>query len=780
MSNYLQSPPCPPWKIDGGQVYVSADVDGDGKDEIVALDPRTATLGLLSYFTYGQLASEWEGQGASRLMTWWQGRPDASAEYALTADTKLFAGDLDGDGREELLLFDTTALTLNVIRWDGSKFASVTGGAVAPENWTVRTDDQIYLAPLTAGRTNLILYNQKAFMLAVYELVGTALTQLYLCTDTLGPLPLALGLQFYFPKLYTAAQSTLAVFFPSDYKNEGALYLFDWDGSAFEPGLSYGATNSGLPDWQISSTDRLFFGDVYGDGRDEMLVYRDPAAPDGNRLGFFGFDAVQGFTNLWQSAGNVNDWPLSAADQFWVKRMYGAQMLAFQPSEPSMGVFGWNNVNAWEGGVSPLPSPYVFNGDDTFVYGDFNGDGYLEIFVYKQAGDWLEIFGWNLGSFITLSAVKSWVPGWGVALFSEAPDTPLTPFSGVEANIYQYISNQLEPMSQGDIRAEYTALDAPPGGFPAYYEKLSGDELKSPPQGESWTQDEWDAVRAPLLVELDSVGFVRTFFKNLRQLASDIETQKDNALKDAVGFINLTPEDKAGEVVKELIDIMNVFAMALPMFGEVAGPAAIAMGLGASLLTLGFDGSGGDSGQLDYETFKSKLDAGYAVLDTLRELLEYKVIENRHSLPLVAQLSDLGPWAFTLFDDKDAPSTFDKDVNDNTYKAHKLFFYQALIPLRFAVFTVLSRFSSGELNPRYPANLIYVDNLGNDQYQYYTLNRIDEPQSCAPASSQLGGDLIDLGQAVFGKDDGPQMVTNMLLQRDGWGGFKVQVGSSDT
>jgi hypothetical protein len=89
------------WALAPDQSFAVADIDGDGRDELLAADPTRGELALLAFSRDPLPSVGVVTQAAGRVET-----PDQDATFAWTigADAVYVAGDVDGDGRDEIVV----------------------------------------------------------------------------------------------------------------------------------------------------------------------------------------------------------------------------------------------------------------------------------------------------------------------------------------------------------------------------------------------------------------------------------------------------------------------------------------------------------------------------------------------------------------------------------------------------------------------------------------------------------------------------------------------------
>jgi hypothetical protein len=227
-SKYLQLPPSNPWPSVAGTRFLAslmADIDGDGCAEVIALSPQypglsEASLGLLSYFDNTALSDVYpspqppqllatggmaysstqsttpvtvRGAGLVDLMvfdgseqtlelySWinnalayrWATSPNVygSSTWPLAAGNRLFFGDIDGDGAQEIIALsnstdaaNSTPASLAIFKWindsDIQVIWTAPDGVISGANgidWNVFSADLFYIGDVDGDGTNEIV-----------------------------------------------------------------------------------------------------------------------------------------------------------------------------------------------------------------------------------------------------------------------------------------------------------------------------------------------------------------------------------------------------------------------------------------------------------------------------------------------------------------------------------------------------------------------------------------------------------------------------------------------
>lgn len=358
---------------------------------------------------------------------------------------KVYAGDFNGDGRDDVLVHNGNSILL--YRSDGSQLDLVFSAVErVPGSWQFQPGDQFYVGDFNGdGKDEVVVYNSTNWSKEYLGLLaddgndGLRLVKRY---DDSMP-----GWQFHRHDR----------FFVADFDGNGRadLYVFngeDWsipyvgmlrsNGSSFTVVKRYDAN---LPGWQMRPGDQHFVGDFSGDGRDDLLVFNgdDWSYPYLGLLGSGGssLSMIQRFDDV------LPGWQMRPGDQFHVGDFNGdgqSDLYVFNGSDWAISYLGmFRSLDDWlylarryDGNV---PGWQMRRNDRHFV-ADATGDGRADLFVYNHE-DWgPEYLGTMVSTGTGLSATwrEDWVGEWNLG---SADQFEVCDFEGVGRQRNLFVHN---------------------------------------------------------------------------------------------------------------------------------------------------------------------------------------------------------------------------------------------------------------------------------------------------------------------------------------------------
>jgi hypothetical protein len=296
------------------QIYVG-DFDGDGADEVAIFN---GTDWVMPYL--GLLDSD--GVGGLRLVARYDG--DIPGWDGFAANDRFLVADLDGDGRDDLVVVNTDDWSMpyvGLLRSSGSGFwLSQRYDGDIPGWGGLARHDQFFAGDLTGkGTDDLVIFNGDDWSMAYVGLFSSTAAGFSMIQRYDGDIPGWGGL---------ARHDRLVL---GDFDGDGRCDIFIFNGDDWSMAYlgMFRSTGSGLdlvhrydgdvPGWDgLGRHDRFFAADIDGTGRCDLWVWNheDWSMEYLGRMLSSGTDLKADYVGDW-----VGEWNLGADDAFEVARM---------------------------------------------------------------------------------------------------------------------------------------------------------------------------------------------------------------------------------------------------------------------------------------------------------------------------------------------------------------------------------------------------------------------------------------------------------------------------
>ncbi|HYW72311.1 MAG TPA: VCBS repeat-containing protein [Pyrinomonadaceae bacterium] len=612
------------WLLDFSSRFYTADVDGDGVDEVIAFSAENCSLGLF----------KWDGAGLRSLFA-----PLAIANDGSAYGYQVCGADIDGDGADEIIVFMPNSATFNVYQWNGAVLDSIFS-APALGNIPLLGSDQFFFPSLKRSsgdqKQQVFIYRDANPSCNVFEWNGSDFPSIFNQASING-FSFAADDQFFVGKIDGDDNDELLVYSPS-IQNQ-TLSLLGWNGSAGFDLLwsAQGSVNDGNSQFSLIGMTKIFLAGIDGAGSNRLLLfnpYLGSPTPNGDQLCSLRWNSIENRFSLSGFDGSVLD----------------------------------------ARGTSP---------NNHFLCADVDGDGEQEFIVYYADDSAtpitpsLTILKQFFQQFITQWSSWNCTPGWNLSVIVEAPQkTHFTPFEGAQLTIYQYVSEQVD--SGGDnLRSTFTNRNDKYrfGGWAAIVE---GNLLMTTPPN-NFDLEDWRTVNRQLYIELNAVAEVYGLTSSREAIASAVRTRQLEELEIVKHNVQPAPaKDSDIDYWPEQVAVAAIWGMAAFPFADEEGESIfvinMAMSVVASLLGSYFSRPQSTPSVSSYyhlaldihRLYDKAIDAG--VTD------EVRILTDAVMLPLVARLAERA-WKIEPTDPM--------KIARHASKANRLYFYENLIPLTF-------------------------------------------------------------------------------------------------
>jgi hypothetical protein len=761
------------------QILVT-DIDKDKINEVIMLDSNLRQLSICHQFSYSEISLNninssiwsstqplWPNATTSNWMTTWavpQGGipvPQGATfgPWQVAPGDVIMAADVDGDGTDELFIYNPESLTWGILKWQSGGLQTIAKLNVAPGSggrsvtppltavsWQGSAADQFFILPscnivpfVIPKASAILVYNPQTYALAIIAYGSNCFAEPWNTTaGSLGGWQLNPNhpdptINYFYPGFFTAAGvPSIAVYSPTT----NYMALLQWDATqktfTSSPGQSHQAGG-----WDYGSLDQHQVADLDGDGLSEIFVY----APNDANIGMLKFvnGSFQSYGITSQQFGTKGKmWQPGNNDKYFCMNGSGSipgLIYAYASNPLNFGVLCYQQLNTmfdcvWTGTSLAPNNAWKVTASDTF-YAGLPGDSATPslITLSNQSPSVLTLGGlsWNGKNvntgyqvqFVSSGTVP--VPAWSpTTLASNAPATafPLQWPNPAQQAIYGYISQLFpipgaaNPTPTTNIRSLYTSF-GDMGKFQDFatgiekYQTLSSIPSNWPalPAGNNWQNTDWATVLNTIVNECNQVNTAYSMYLDIGSLAEDLNTFQvaDLATVDLniKQLVQTSPESKFDYWLGQVfVAIVVGLAAGLAI---LAGPEAIAFGVFIDMVA-SLIGSAVGYNPKQLESLEED-----EVAKQITDTLSNSIVSN--SLDLSAILKD--PVKMNILNglhdnvwllDTSLPST----IKEPFQTVDRLGMYQLLMPISFSI----TAFGPGSNPPEQGATYT----LGNINY----------------------------------------------------------------
>lgn len=334
---------------------------------------------------------------------------------------RCYAGDLDGDGKDDLLVHVDRSVM--IFRSNGSQVDLVFNALNRiPGSWDIRPNDEFHIGDFNGdGKDEVVVYNSIDWD---QEYLGL------LVDDGNGGLELEARFDGSVPGW---TFSEFDRFYPADFNGDGMkdLYVFngrDWGipylglirstGSSFELVERYDGL---LPGWTMRPNDRFEVGDFDGDGNEDLWAFNG----DDWLISYLSILRSTGteLENVIRYDGTLPGWTLKPGDRIYTGDFNGdglTDLYIFNGAQWAMAYLGMFRstgtellkVRRYDGNLLD----WSMRSNDRHFVADINGDGRADLFVYNHENWPDEFLGTMIsdGSSLSVARVQDAVGEWNL------------------------------------------------------------------------------------------------------------------------------------------------------------------------------------------------------------------------------------------------------------------------------------------------------------------------------------------------------------------------------
>ena len=637
-------PPSPTPQSCSNFSYWSADVDGDGIQEIIAFFPgytgASASLGVLKWDN-NSLRCVWQTMGGVI-----PGIPGTHS-CPLAPGLQLYPMQSPaGEGGDRILFVQPVSglgTLVGLMEWNAGAFSSlwlnngsIPGAGNVPA-WTLGTVDQFAVADVDGDKEDELILLVPSYADKVNQL-------------------------------------------------NPALAVAKWSGGVLSVIWHVSSSAGNAPDY-VTQSASLFVADLDGTGVAKVII--PMAEYKGMVVTEWGIPAA--LNVVWRCGltvpgiDGVQDWEVNAggffgaSDAFSVANLDGAGDALFivqATNSGSAGVLKWQNEGlycVWQGTANGWSLSYSNQHCPARL------DGPSELLLAFAPGSSIGLLTWSSGNLTCLYQSQYYVSGWNLNLLAGLPATSFTPFMGTQLQLYQQLCMSLIPPAlgmddqTGDIRYQYGNL--------TNADTFSGwaTQIKDMMPLPGYTQEDWEAVAPVISAEAGWVGTLYGFSADMVGLATAINIQQDKDLNHCFGNLTLDPITSPAPVsywAGALIDAALWGLAAVPLGPEIQAGLAVVASLFGSFV--GQPSSGGQpTTVVEYRDFKTTVDTLFsdALNGTYLDL--QALVTDPVKLHVAGRLAE-DPWYWGISDNE--------VVAANGTNPNRIMFYQMLMAVEFSLF----------------------------------------------------------------------------------------------
>ncbi len=259
------------WQPAPHDQYYVLDFDGDGKDDIVVFNGVDWVMPYL-----GLLRSTGTGlQGVARY--------DGSIPgfWKMTSGDKFFVADFNGDHKADLFIFNGTNWAipyLGMLRSNSNSLSGLARYDGSIPGWQMRPNDQFFAGDFDGdGKQDLYVFNGRDWSykyLGMLKSSGVSLSDVKLFTSGLPGWTMQTNDQFFVGDLDGDGKADLYVFNPSDWAYAYLLMAKSTGNNlSFAHRYDSSSTAANIPGWYMTRGDRFFISDANKDGKADLFVF---------------------------------------------------------------------------------------------------------------------------------------------------------------------------------------------------------------------------------------------------------------------------------------------------------------------------------------------------------------------------------------------------------------------------------------------------------------------------------------------------------------------------
>ena len=287
------------------QFYIG-DFNGDGKDEVVVYNSVDWVMEYLGYLVD-------DGNNGLKLIARYD---DTMPGWQFQKNDQFFVADFNGDGKKDLIVFNGNNWSipyLGMLQSSGTGFHLVHRYDANLPGWQMTAGDQFYTGDFNGdGKEDLFVFNGSNWSipyLGMLSSTGSSLTMAHRYDSTMPGWQMKKNDQHFIGDFNGDGKADLYVFNGPDW-SIAYLGMLSSNGTSLSMAHRY---DGNAPGWQMRKGDQHFISDINGDGKKDMFVYNysDWSQEYLGTMISSGSSLTCAWKNDW-----VGEWNLGAVDKF--------------------------------------------------------------------------------------------------------------------------------------------------------------------------------------------------------------------------------------------------------------------------------------------------------------------------------------------------------------------------------------------------------------------------------------------------------------------------------
>ncbi|MFD2932325.1 M64 family metallopeptidase [Spirosoma flavum] len=301
------------WQFKPNDQFYIGDFNGDGKDEVAifnGVDWSMEYLGLLAD----------DGHNGLKLIARYD---NSMPNWDFKKNDKFYVSDFNGDGKKDLIVFngaDWSIPYLGMLQSSGTGFNVIQRYDANLANWQMTKGDKFYVGDFDGnGKDDLYVFNGDNWSIPYLSMLrsnGTSYTMVHRYDANLAGWQMTKGDKFYVGDFNGDGKADIYV---SNGQNWNIAYLamMASNGTSLTMVRRY---DGNAPGWQMRKNDQYFVGDINGDNKADLFVYnyQDWSKEYLGTMISSGSDLACSWREDW-----VGEWNLGSVDRFLVCNFEG-------------------------------------------------------------------------------------------------------------------------------------------------------------------------------------------------------------------------------------------------------------------------------------------------------------------------------------------------------------------------------------------------------------------------------------------------------------------------